>query len=85
MSSLEELSKKIEEFNKRDKKKLVKKTSNGSLISIEIFSGVVVGAIFGYIIDFYMNTKPIFIIICLIFGIIGAFLNIYKIMVKKRK
>jgi F0F1-type ATP synthase assembly protein I len=41
-------------------------------ISIEIVAGVIVGLITGMILDKIFTTKPLFLIICLIMGMIAS-------------
>lgn len=44
----------------------------------EILAGFLVGYFLGKFLDNLLETKPILTIICLLLGMIGAFVNIYK-------
>ena len=52
-------------------------------ISVELFAGVLVGCTLGYYLDQWLDTKPVFFIICFFFGVAGSGLNIYKVARKK--
>lgn len=55
------------------------KVVNPARISIELLSGVVVGCLLGYYLDVWLDTSPVFFLICFFFGVAGSGLNIYKI------
>ncbi len=82
--NLEELGKKINNLNDKDKNiKSSKKESGagfGFKISTEIIAALVVGVGIGLIVDNYFNTKPIGLIIFFIFGALAGFLNVYRVM-----
>lgn len=52
-------------------------------VGIELVAGVGVGAFIGYEIDKYMNTKPVFFLICFFFGAIAGGYNIYRSIQKR--
>ena len=47
-------------------------------ISIELITGIGLGVILGLMIDNYLQTKPLMLIICFILGTIVGFFNMYK-------
>ncbi|MBN8827140.1 MAG: AtpZ/AtpI family protein [Sphingobacteriia bacterium] len=47
-------------------------------LALEFFVITIVGSGFGYLIDSWLKTKPIFFLICLLFGVISGFARIYK-------
>ena len=52
----------------------------GFKISTEIIAALVVGVGIGLIVDKYLGTKPLGLIIFFIFGAIAGFLNVYRVM-----
>ncbi len=82
--NLEELEKKIENFNVKKNNKPIKKKESGAgfgfKISTEIIAALVVGVGIGLIVDNYFNTKPFGLIIFFIFGALAGFLNVYRVM-----
>ncbi len=89
--NLDELNKKIENLsNKTNKVKTERKESGagfGFKISTEIIAALVVGVGIGLIVDNYLNTKPVGLIIFFIFGSLAGFLNVYRVMrrIEKQK
>jgi F0F1-type ATP synthase assembly protein I len=55
-----------------------KKTNFALSSCIEFFSGVFVTAIFGYFLDYALNTGVVFSIIFLLLGCVIGFMNIYR-------
>ena len=47
-------------------------------ISLDLISPIVVGFFIGITIDNFFSTKPIFLVIFLVLGIIAGFYNLYK-------
>ena len=47
-------------------------------ISLDLFSSILVGSMIGLGIDNFFSTKPIFLLIFLVLGIIAGFYNLYK-------
>ena len=82
--NLEELNKKINNIeNKKKNFKNPKRESGASFgfkISTEIIAALAVGVGIGLIVDNYLNTKPIGLIIFFIFGALAGFLNVYRVM-----
>ena len=72
MNKLKELEKKIDNAKKlqtEDNKVYKKPTVNYSIainISIELITGIVLGVFLGLMIDNYLQTKPLMLIICFI-------------------
>ena len=65
----------------KNKKNTQKKKSGygiGMKISLDLFSSILVGAMIGIGIDNFFSTKPIFLFIFLVLGIIAGFYNLYK-------
>ena len=84
MTKIHELEKKIK--NLKDKKVLSSKLKNKSgtnysiaiNISVELITGIVLGVFIGLLIDNYLQTKPLMLIICFILGTLVGFYNMYK-------
>lgn len=51
---------------------------SGPNILIDMISSLIVGGFLGYIIDKYLQTLPLMLFVCLIFGMIGGVYNCYK-------
>lgn len=78
---IEKLQKQIDKFKQSLKKKPVKVHKNSSLafnIAIELVAGTIVGVILGLFFDNLFDSKPAFLIICLIVSIMAAFRAIWK-------
>ena len=89
MNDLKNLSARLEKFKKKKanhKEKIEKKASiNYSIainISIEIITGIALGVFFGLVIDNYLQTKPLMLIIFFILGTLVGFYNMYKTLKK---
>ena len=84
MNKLKELEKKIDKVKKlkvddnRLHKKPVVNYSIAINISIELATGIGLGVFLGLLIDNYLQTKPLMLIICFILGTIVGFFNMYK-------
>ena len=84
MNKLKELEKKINKEKKSTKEEttLHKNTAvNYSIamnISIELITGIGLGVFLGLMIDNYLQTKPLMLIICFILGTLIGFFNMYK-------
>ena len=63
-------------------KKIHKKKKSGYGIgmkmSLDLFSSILVGMMIGLGIDNFFSTKPIFLLIFLVLGIIAGFYSLYK-------
>jgi ATP synthase protein I len=89
MNDLKNLTARLEKLKKKkaiDKENIEKKTSiNYSIavnISIELVTGIALGVFFGLIIDNYLQTKPLMLIIFFIIGTLVGFYNMYKTLKK---
>lgn len=82
---INELSNKIEIKLKEQDKKRAKNSplGPGTKIATDLVSGVLVGVIIGVTIDKWLQAKPLFLIICLLLGVIAAIKNI-MISLKQR-
>jgi ATP synthase protein I len=89
LPSLEELDSSI----KKAKARLTRKTKSDATakvqgmdlawkICIELLAGIAVGCFIGYYLDLWLNTKPIFFILCFFLGTAGSGLNIYRLIQK---
>ncbi len=47
-------------------------------ISLDLFSSILVGTMIGLGLDNFFSTKPIFLLIFLVLGVIAGFYNLYK-------
>jgi len=84
MNKLKELEKKLDKVKKskiNDSKSNQKLSVNYSIainISIELITGIGLGVFLGLMIDSYLQTKPLMLIICFILGTLAGFFNMYK-------
>ena len=84
MNKLKELEKKIDKVKNpkmRSKQYHQKSAINYSVavnISIELITGIGLGVFLGLMIDNYLQTKPLMLIICFILGTLVGFFNMYK-------
>ena len=84
MNKLKELEKKIDKVKKlkvEDNNLHKKATINYSIainISIELITGIGLGVFLGLMVDNYLQTKPLMLIICFILGTLVGFFNMYK-------
>ncbi len=76
---LDQVAKKIQEIKSRKKKidneqkqKRGRQISIAMRISIELIISSIIGAVLGWYIDKWLNTKPIFFIIFLVLGIVSG-------------
>jgi ATP synthase protein I len=58
------------------------KPPSGGRVACELAAAVAVGGFFGYYLDDWLDTKPIFFIIMTFLGVAAGVLNIYKLAVK---
>ena len=84
MNKLKELEKKLDKVKKskiKENNYNQKPTVNYGIainISIELITGIGLGVFLGLIIDSYLQTKPLMLIICFILGTLAGFFNMYK-------
>jgi ATP synthase protein I len=76
------LDDKLKAISKKELEKLEKKQKSdkvkGEMVLAELVAGIVFGLFFGFLIDDYFGTTPLFLIILIILGLAGSFYNIYK-------
>ena len=89
MNDLKSLSERLDKLKKKevnDTKNIAKKNSfNYGIavnISIELITGIALGVFFGLIIDNYLQTKPLMLILFFILGTLVGFYNMYKTLKK---
>ena len=84
MNKLKELEKKLGKAKKsktqdnHDNKRVAVNYSIAINISIELITGIGLGVFLGLMIDNYLQTKPLMLIICFILGTLIGFFNMYK-------
>ena len=84
MNKLKELEKKLGKVKKSKthdnhyNKKVAVNYSIAINISIELITGIGLGVFLGLMIDNYLQTKPLMLIICFILGTMVGFFNMYK-------
>lgn len=82
MNNDQELNILKEKVDKLKDEKIIKQPFNNQLnpisIGIELVAGALAGLIIGVFLDKLFTTKPIFLIICLSFGIIASFKTILQ-------
>ena len=84
MKKLNELEKKIQNLknNKHNLTKYQKMSAKNYgiaiNISIELITGIGLGVFLGLMLDNYLQTKPLMLIICFILGTLVGFFNMYK-------
>ena len=85
MTNLRKLSEKLNKIKNKDDKintnnqRVDPKNYSLALnISIELITGIGLGVFFGLIIDNYLQTKPLMLIIFFILGTVIGFYNMYK-------
>jgi ATP synthase protein I len=84
MKKLKEFEKKLDKAKKSkipDNRYNNKPAVNYSIamnISIELITGIGLGVFLGLMIDNYLQTKPLMLIICFILGTLVGFFNMYK-------
>jgi len=50
----------------------------GLRVGTEIVASTVIGLGIGYYIDKWLDTRPIFLLIFFLFGVVAGFLNLYR-------
>ena len=84
MNKLKELEKKlnkVKQSSTQDNQYYKKPAVNYNIainISIELITGIGLGVFLGLVIDNYLQTKPLMLIICFILGTLVGFFNMYK-------
>ena len=85
MSKLDNFSKKIDNL-KKNRQSITNKIHRDKgvnyniaiNISIELIVGIGLGVFLGLMLDNYLQTKPLMLIICFILGTLVGFYNMYK-------
>ncbi len=83
---IEALEKRIKSLEKKERlaakqgeeNRFVYASKTGFRVSVELLSGVLIGAGLGYILDNFLNTAPLMLVIFLFFGAAAGFLNVYR-------
>lgn len=81
LPSLKELGDSIEKARKKAEGEEGKKgnsQASAMRISVDLLSGVIVGSFAGYYLDKWLDTKPVFFLICFFLGVAGSVRNIYR-------
>lgn len=79
LPSIDELSRKIQKAKQEALVPEGRKAASGAMhISVELVAGVVAGLLVGYYLDSWLDTKPVFIVICFLLGFAGALRNIIR-------
>lgn len=69
---------KSEEAKERARKVDAENTSMGFRAGAELVGSIVAGVFFGWFIDDYFGTKPIFLIILFLLGVVTGFVNVWR-------
>lgn len=87
LPSLDELERSLDEAQRKldAKSEATNQTSSQGLsiayrICIDLLAGVLVGGFIGYQLDEWLETKPIFFVVCFCFGVAGSGFNIYRMV-----
>jgi ATP synthase protein I len=79
----EEIDREINDLKAEKKEStFLSSRSTGFNIAVELVSGVIVGVIIGLFLDNLFDSKPAFLIICLILGIFATFRLIWNKYIK---
>jgi ATP synthase protein I len=52
----------------------------GLRVGTEIVASTVIGLGMGYYIDKWLDTRPLFLLVFFLFGVIAGFLNLYRVV-----
>lgn len=84
---LEDLGRKLDQIKQRETEagqKLLQKQTSADSMSLGIRAGtelvgaIIAGGFIGWLLDGWLGTKPAFLIIMLILGVITGFMNVWK-------
>lgn len=84
LPSLESLQRKIDEAKthagseKQDAPTSQEGIGSAMRLGLELVSGVIVGSVFGYFIDRWLGTMPLFFVICFFLGAAAGFKNMLR-------
>jgi len=86
--SLEALGEQIEKLREQTSPKPREPEMKGlgfaMRVGVELMSGAFVGGAVGYFLDRWLNTAPVFLIICFFLGSAGGFLTTMRILDKTK-
>jgi ATP synthase protein I len=74
----QKVSDKLVLSSKKNSKKKKSGYGIGMKMSLDLFSSILVGMMIGLGIDNFFSTKPVFLLIFLVLGIIAGFYSLYK-------
>ena len=82
-SDLNDLDQKLEEASRKheitpQQARDAENMSTGMKAGTELVGSVIAGALIGYLLDGWLETKPIFLIIMLLLGVITGFVNVWR-------
>ena len=83
MPSLGDLQERIDEAKRRQEDKAQKaeepvSPGDAMKMGLELVAGVAVGSTFGYFVDRWLGTMPLFFIICFFLGAFAGFRNMIR-------
>jgi F0F1-type ATP synthase assembly protein I len=83
-TEIKELKRKIDKIKNEQIDTIKKKQSTAPIIDVaaELVAGVIVGVIIGLLFDELFESKPLFLVICIIFGMMVSFRSIWKKYIK---
>ena len=70
---------------KRQSSKFVAASGLGFRIATDLLAAVIVGGAMGYLFDELFGTKPIMLVVFLLFGGAAGFLNVYRLVRRVEK
>lgn len=79
--SLETLGSEIEKFREKTSpppRQQEKGFGFALRVGVELMSGAFVGGVAGYFLDKWLNTSPVFLIVCFFLGSGGGFMNVVR-------
>lgn len=87
-SSLDELKKKIEHLKASQHTPFAEDKPTSSMgkylnVGVELIAGILVGIGVGFIMDGWLGTRPLFLIIFFLFGSGAGMLNVYRALVRQ--
>jgi ATP synthase protein I len=81
--SLGDLQNRIDEAKRRQESKVKKddepvSPGDAMKMGVELVAGVAVGSVFGYFVDQWLGTMPLFFIVCFFLGAAAGFRNMIR-------
>ncbi len=85
LPSLDTLQRRIESARPQPSVEGANNTSGAEMgramrLAVELLAGAAVGGVFGYFIDRWLETSPLFLIVCFFLGVAGGFRNLMRAM-----